>query len=397
MNLLHLIATLNPESGGVSQALRTSIEGLEKIGVNNSVVCLDDEHEEFLTVDSFHTIPLGKGIGPWCHNRNLINWLIDNLGKYDAVILHGLWLFPGYALQKVIKKIKTIKGGNPPAFIVMPHGMLDPYFQKAQGRKLKALRNIVYWQLIEKNVVNNADALLFTCEEEMNLAATYFRPYSPKNKYIVSLGVPLPYLNSKNLMKNIDEKYILFLSRIHPKKGIDILIEAYSEIIAENIAENKNTYFPNLVIAGPGLDTEFGKEIYNNVQSNLDIKDLIYFPGMLSGDAKWEAFYNCEAFILPSHQENFGIAVVEALSCGKPVLITDKINIWREIQEGNAGLVEVDTKEGIKKLLKKWLDYSEDKKKQMRLTALECYTSKFTVEKATAKMYEALSSILEAK
>jgi len=393
LKLLHLIATLNPESGGVCQALRTSIEGLDEIGVDSSVVCLDDEDEEFLKKDKFQKFPIGKGNGPWCHNKYLINWLIYNLNKYDVVILHGLWLFPGYALRKVIKKIKNVNGDNIPALIVMPHGMLDPYFQKAQGRKLKAIRNIIYWQLIEKNVVNNAHALLFTCEEEMYLAGTYFRPYNPKRKLIVSLGVPALSVGSKKVVQKQNETYLLFLSRIHPKKGVDLLVEAYSEIIAEN----KGSNIPKLVIAGPGLETEFGKKIYSYVELNIDLKQLISFPGMLTGDAKWEAFYNCDSFILPSHQENFGIAVVEALSCGKPVLISDKINIWREIQSDNAGIVEADTKEGIKNLLKKWIDSSEDKKKQMGLSALKCYTSNFTVEKAAAKMYEALSSVLESK
>jgi hypothetical protein len=77
---------------------------------------------------------------------------------------------------------------------------------------------------------------------------------------------------------------------------------------------------------------------------------------MLSGAAKWGALYGCEAFVLPSHQENFGIAVVEALACGKPVLISDQVNIWREIVEDGAGLVEGDAEEGVEKLLRKFFD-----------------------------------------
>jgi len=390
LNLLHLITTLNPELGGVCQALRTSIAGLEKIGVNNSVVCLDDEYEEFLKVDFFKIFPLGKGKGPWCHNKNLINWLTENLNNYDAIILHGLWQFPGYALYNVFKKLKY-KNKYSPALIVMPHGMLDPYFQKAEGRKIKAIRNILYWQIVEKNLVNNADALFFTCEEERYLASTYFRPYKPKKTFIVSLGVPFPSLDFKKIIPITKHKSLLFLSRIHPKKGIDLLVDAYSEIITEN----KNSLLPNLIIAGPGLETDFGNGIYNCVQANSHIKNKISFPGMLTGRAKWEAFYNCEAFILPSHQENFGIAVVEALACGKPVLITDKINIWREILVDKAGIVESDTKEGVKSLIKKWLDFSDAKKKEMGKSAVECYNSNFTVDMAATKMYDALSDIID--
>ena len=78
--------------------------------------------------------------------------------------------------------------------------------------------------------------------------------------------------------------------------------------------------------------------------------------GMLSGAAKWGALYGCEAFVLPSHQENFGIAVVEALACGRPVLISDQVNIWREIVEDGAGIAEADTEEGVEKLLRRFLD-----------------------------------------
>jgi hypothetical protein len=81
----------------------------------------------------------------------------------------------------------------------------------------------------------------------------------------------------------------------------------------------------------------------------------VHAVDMLSGAAKWGALYGCEAFVLPSHQENFGIAVVEALACGKPVLISDQVNIWREIVEDGAGLVEGDTEEGVEKLLRNFL------------------------------------------
>ena len=393
MKLLHLIATLNPKSGGVCQALRTCIEGLEKIAVSNSVVCLDDATEEFLKDDKFKIFPIGTGKGPWCYNKDLITWLSKNLNNYDAIILHGLWLFPGYALNKVIEKNRKQNLSSIPSLFVMPHGMLDPYFQKAEGRKLKAIRNLVYWQLIEKKIINKADALLFTCEEEKYLASTYFKPYSPKKECIVSLGVPLPLQIPVNYDSNklYNSRYLLFLSRIHPKKGVDLLVAAYSELASED------KYIPNLVIAGPGLDTTYGKEVYASVQENTAIRDKIIFQGMLTGHAKWDAFYNCEAFILPSHQENFGIAVVEALSCGKPVLITDKINIWREINSDKAGLVEPDTKEGIKNLLVRWLAFTENEKMSMSLSAGKCFSKNFTVDRAAAKMYNSLSEVIKSQ
>jgi glycosyltransferase involved in cell wall biosynthesis len=136
--------------------------------------------------------------------------------------------------------------------------------------------------------------------------------------------------------------------------------------------------FPDLVIAGPGWESRYGEEVrmlIDEVNRSIALTEhrtlnteprfgetaprqhfaRVHAVGMLSGAAKWGALYGCEAFVLPSHQENFGIAVVEALACGKPVLISDQVNIWREIVEDGAGLVEGDTEEGVEKLLKKFL------------------------------------------
>src|SRR5690606_13654692 len=136
------------------------------------------------------------------------------------------------------------------------------------------------------------------------------------------------------------KKYWLFLSRIHQKKGVDMLISAYVKL--------KTLYpdIPDLVIAGPGSETTSGKSLRRAAEGQN-----IHFPGMLTGNAKWGAFYGAECYILPSHQENFGIAIVEALACAKPVLISDQINIWREIKNGEGGLISRDTEKGVYALL----------------------------------------------
>ncbi|GHC61359.1 hypothetical protein GCM10007100_30840 [Roseibacillus persicicus] len=114
--------------------------------------------------------------------------------------------------------------------------------------------------------------------------------------------------------------------------------------------------------------------------SLLDSK--VHFCGMLQGDSKWGAFYCARAFVLPSHQENFGIAVVEALACGKSVLITDKVNIWREIKESEAGVVVSDTEEGVVEGLReilKWDSFSEKK-------SIDCYCLNFSVDGAAKNL-----------
>jgi glycosyltransferase involved in cell wall biosynthesis len=178
-------------------------------------------------------------------------------------------------------------------------------------------------------------------------------------------------------------EFILFLSRIHEKKGVDLLINAYLTLASEG------EKLPLLVIAGPGLETPYGQEMQQLAAGNKSI----YFPGMLAGDAKWGGFYSCEAFILPSHQENFGIAVVEALACAKPVLISDQVNICREIDREKAGIVENDTDEGAYKMLKRWLKMTSVQKKQTALNARMAFDTHFTMVSASRKMVNALDQV----
>jgi glycosyltransferase involved in cell wall biosynthesis len=111
---------------------------------------------------------------------------------------------------------------------------------------------------------------------------------------------------------------------------------------------------------------------------------------MLEGDAKWGALHGCEAFVLPSHQENFGIAVVEALGCGRPVLISDKVNIWREISENGAGLVEEDSVEGTARLLARFAAGELAGGDAGRF--LDCFLRRFEIQQAAMKFLEAFET-----
>ncbi len=390
MNVLRVIWSMNPRSGGPCQGIRNSIPALEKLGVQNEVVCLDAPESDFLGTDPFVIHAVGQAHGPWGYHKALLPWLLINFSRFDTVIVHGLWQYPGYAVWKALKKFKANNAGSTyPSVFVMPHGMLDPWFQRAAGRKLKAIRNILYWKLIEAKVVNDADGLLFTCEQELRLAREPFRPYSPKKELNVGYGIlPPPTYQSymveefRSVANLKNKSYLLFLSRVDVKKGVDILVKAYLAL------KRKNYELPTLVIAGPGIDTPYGAKIREMAGDD----ESIYFPGMLSGTTKWGAFYGCEAFVLPSHQENFGIAVVEALACSKPVLISNQVNIWREIQEGQGGIIEEDNFEGAKEMLLRWIAISDGERPEMSKNARKIYESHFTVEKAALKLKKIISS-----
>lgn len=390
---------MNPASGGPCQGIRNIIPELKKSDIHNEVVCLDDPSAQFIGKDVFTVHPLGPGKGPWQYSQQLIPWLIENLDRFEIVIIHGLWLYHGYAFKKALhiyKKLLTRSGKQfkYPRFYVMPHGMLDPYFQETSSRKLKALRNNIYWKLIEGKLVNDADGVLFTCEEELLLARKPFLPYHPKREINIGYGIENPpffenvmakaFLQKCPQVKN--EPYILFLSRVNEKKGILNLIIAYGKLLAKNNLDKiPAKYFPKLVIAGPGLDTAYGRKMLHLVEKSSNLNQFIFFTDMLTGAAKWGAFYGCDAFILPSHQENFGIAVVEALACGKPVLISNKVNIWREISNDGAGVVADDTIDGTEKILLCWLRLSDSERKIMGEQASKSYREHFSIQLAAER------------
>jgi glycosyltransferase involved in cell wall biosynthesis len=110
---------------------------------------------------------------------------------------------------------------------------------------------------------------------------------------------------------------------------------------------------------------------------------------------KWGAFYASEVFILPSHQENFGIVVAEALACGKPVLISNKVNIWREIEEDKAGFIDDDTVEGTVGNLERWLAMDKESYSQMAEKTHTCFATRFHIKKATERLLEIIEEGLQ--
>ncbi|MFP9099571.1 glycosyltransferase [Flavobacterium sp. RHBU_24] len=395
MKILRVIASMNPEAGGPCQGIRNSIPAMDALGIYNEVVSFDAPNAAFLGKDSFTINAIGPAKGPYRYCENLSGWLQENLSRFDAVIIHGLWLYNGYGTFKAWQKFKKNNGGKAPAIFIMPHGMLDPYFQKAKERRVKAIRNLFFWHFIEKKIVNNVTGVLFTCQEELTLARETFSGYHPKNELNVGYGITEPPKQIK-----IDESeffnrfpairknnYMLFLSRVHEKKGVDLLIKGYI-----NLSKNNPDLVP-LVIAGPGIEKEYGKYLQQLV-SDAGLENKITFTGMLGGAQKWAAIYNSIFFILPSHQENFGIAVVEALACGRPVLITNKVNIWREIEEGNGGLVGDDTQEGTEALLEQWFSLTEDQKTLMYTNAYNVYNKHFASNEVAKNMISTIKKYL---
>src|SRR5690606_25427036 len=151
------------------------------------------------------------------------SWVRKNLLRFDVIIIHGVWLgssFGSFLFWRQLKK----QNKKVPKLYLMPHGMLDPYFQRAKERRFEAIRNLISWHTIEKNVINGIDGLLFTCEQELLLARKTFMYYQPKSEKNIGYRIQIPPVFSKDLSLEFSKKckeledrpYWLYLSRIHP-------------------------------------------------------------------------------------------------------------------------------------------------------------------------------------
>lgn len=432
MRILRVIPSMDPSTGGPCQGVRNLIPAMQALGCQTEVVCLDDPKAAFIGKDAFVIHALGLGKGPLCYHPFLLLWLEANLPSYDAIIVHGLWLWPSSAVRIAIQRLRrrvrrlsvsSFNSQSPapkiPPYFVMPHGMLDPWFQNAPGRRWKAVRNSLYWRLAEHRVIRDAEAILFTCYREMELAKSTFHSYVPKREINVGYGVPSPPSSVESIQESLRSKipklpyqhpYLLFLGRIHPKKGLDLLIRAYAEIYGSEM--NHSAPIPHLVVAGP-LDSEYGKKMIHLAESVLSgnvffprhcansigfdhqssrTAPAIHFTGLLQGEIKWAAMHGCEVFVLPSHQENFGIAVAEALSCAKPVLISDQVNIAPEIETGQAGLVGSDDQDGINLLLGRWRKLQSFERNSLAHSAYGCFVARFGVASAAERLLAALQT-----
>jgi glycosyltransferase involved in cell wall biosynthesis len=255
---------------------------------------------------------------------------------------------------------------------------LDPWFKKKYP--LKHLKKMTYWPL-QYDVFRNATALLFTSQAEAELAKESFWP-NRWNSLVVPYGTNLPKGDREKQREFFlslcpavrGRRYLVFMARIHEKKGCDLLLEAFARYADQDPSLD-------LVIAGP--DQVGLKAKLVAFAASRGIGHRVHWPGMLQGDGKWGAFYGAEAFILPSHQENFGIAVAEALACGVPVLISNQVNIWRDILADKTGFVEDDTVEGISRLLDAWIKTSDGERKAIAARCTPSFLNRYSMKEAS--------------
>ncbi len=379
MRYLQVISTLDPTRGGPADGVARLAEASMRQGHGAEIATLDPPTSTWAADLPCPVHRLGPTLlGTYGYSPGLVDWLRRNTPRFDAVIVNGLWQHIGLAVRTALRY-------SPTPYFVFTHGMLDPWFKRQYPAK--HLKKLLYWPWAEYRVLRDARAVLFTCDDERLLARETFGLYRA-NEAVCPYGTPgpagdptaqreaflrgFPHLRGKRLL--------LFLGRIHPKKGCDLLVDAFARLSPGH---------PDLHLAFTGPDPTNWKAALL-AQARARGATEITFTGMQSGDAKWGAYRAADVFVLPSHQENFGIAVTEALASGVPVLISDKVNIWREIDSANAGFVADDSVAGTVTLLQRWLELDVVARQRMSHNAVRLFETRFHIDAAAKRLVEVL-------
>ena len=379
MKILHVISTLSPSSGGPPEALRQLARAYGEVGVDVEIACQDDPAAPYLSGFPATVHPTGAKGSTYGFSRELLSWLRLNVGRFDGMVINGVWTFHGLAAAIVAR-------GRLP-YAVFTHGMLDPWFKRQYP--VKHVKKVLYWPA-QYWVLRNARVVIFTSALERDLAPRSFWPNGWKSLVVpYGTGEPPTDVDAQKeawfgLVPGLrGRRYVLFLSRIHEKKGCDLLIQAFARVGVRHPDVD-------LVLAGPdqtGLQAKLQR-----MAADLGVASRVHWPGMLTGDAKWGALRNCDATILPSHQENFGVVVAETLACGRPVLVSNQVNIWKEIEREGVGLVAPDTLDGTEELLSRWLTLDETGRNAMAARATQVFRQRYSMRSCAVTIKEFFQS-----
>lgn len=365
IKILRIIGTLNPEYGGPAKAIIDHSHALIHKGYDVSIITSDKKNSKYYKGNKIKIINLGPALGKYKLNLKLFFWLKKNRHKFKSFIVHGLWQFNTLVARLLLKK----------NFYVFPHGQLDPYFKQ---EFYKCLKKKIYWSLVEKKNLIYSKSLLLTSNNEKKLIKhTYVNTDGIKKK-VVEYGILKQKLNikkSENLfytkfkkLKNID--YFIYLGRFHKKKGCEIILGVLAKL-------KKNKIKIKVLMAGP--NNEYKKKLIEDAYK-LRIDDMIIWSDTLIHDLKWIALKKSEAMILPSHGENFGVSLVEAMSLSKPVITTTKVNISDKIFSTKSGIITSNNLNSFYKGVIKFLRFSKKQKIRLSKNSYLCFSKYFNLE-----------------
>jgi glycosyltransferase involved in cell wall biosynthesis len=331
MRILHVTWTLSPHNGGPAKAAIEMCGELARKGHEVALYTTDRDGKGRLEVPLGEPVTGDDGVerryfsvyGDYSFSMSFAAAIKQAIPRYDLVHVHSLYRFTSTAACHYCRRY-----GVP--YVVQPHGSLDPYIFYHHPVKKR-----VYERLFERRNLEAAAAVNFTAYEEMELARSLGLRFRGA---VAPLGVTLD-LDESSVPEGMIQNYwpetsgkrvLLFLGRLNFKKGLDLLVKAFGAI-----ARRRDDV--HLLLAGPD-DEGYGRRVKQWLKEE-GVADRATFTGMLLDEKKAAALKGADIFVLPSYSENFGIAIFEAMASGLPVVLSNKVNFWREIEEAGAGAV----------------------------------------------------------
>lgn len=389
MKVLHITPSYFPafKYGGPIQSVHLLNKELIKNGVDVDVITTNAglENSKEIKLNEWNNIDDVKvryfkyhGYEHFNFSPGLFFEISRRVKLYDLIHITAVWNFP-----VLVAGLLSILHKKP--FIISPRGSL---YKESFDLKSKYLKKLNY-SLITKHIIKKVTALHFTTNDEKEKVVSYLR--LTNSNFIIPNGINLEeyeklpekgfFKNKYNIPKN--KKYILFLGRINRKKGFDILINSMSLL-------NKKHDDLMLVIAGP--DNDNYKIKIKKMLSDFGISNKSIFVDTLVGTEKNAAYVDAELFVLPSYSENFGMAVIESLACGTPVVISENVAIHDDIKNYDAGVVTKTDVNSICNAIELIMNNKEKKDnfiKNGKRLVNQCYNIK-EVSKEMIKEYKRL-------
>ncbi len=334
MNILHVISTLSPRYGGPTTVLKALAKEQARAGLNVTICTTNADHPRGVLDVSVNVPVVENGVTTWFFSvdfhplvvsRALWSWARQSLSEFDLVHVHGIYRFPQTYCARLARQRQI-------PYIIRPHGALDPYLYERSSLSVGLKR--VYERWFDLPNLHGAGAIHYTAEDERRLVS-FLNLRSPS--FVVPNGIDwarFETLPGRGAFREIiaigDVPLVLFLGRLHHKKGLDILIPAFQTV--------RQTFpLARLAIVGPSNDG-YGDQVRHWVRE-LALEEAVTFVDFLAGTDLIQAYVDADVFVLPSYTENFGMTVVEAMACGLPVVISNRVNIHSEITDAGAGIV----------------------------------------------------------
>lgn len=376
MRLTFTIAGLTPESGGPSRSVPALVQALAEAGNEITIVSLDYGHRESRPLAPDH----GRVVTRWIRCRGSRRlpgiWSVRFARQLHRVIrdgqidlLHdtGAWLPTNWLAARV-----AAQTGTP--LILSPRGMLAGW-----SMRFKAARKAFAWHAFERSAVRSAALLHVTAESEaQELRALGFdNPIA-----MIPNGIELPPVGLRRDGRGGDRRTLLFLSRIHPKKGLEMLIEAWSRLPRTGW---------RLVVAGPA-EPRYRQGLCE-LADRLGVATSIEFVGAVEGETKWRTYRNADLFVLPSYNENFGLVVGEALAAGVPVVLSRHVP-WPGVEERRCGWWIEHRLEDLRDTLEHAMSLSDEERADMGRRGAEWVGGEFSWDGVGRSMAAAYQWIL---